>query len=98
MFSVKNKRMLINLFYVLFILGNLLIEPSLVVVDAYALGIGLIIINHIRWENGKELLYHLVLLFSVMDFAFNLPVKGRFNIYYLHIALFILVVWLLSPS
>lgn len=86
--------MLINLFYVLFILGNLLIEPSLVVVDAYALGIGLIIINHIRWENGKELLYHLVLLFSVMDFAFNLPVKGRFNIYYLHIALFILVVWL----
>ncbi|WP_167998849.1 O-antigen ligase family protein [Desulfitobacterium metallireducens] len=81
--------------YVLFILGNLLVDPSLVVVDAYALGIGLIIINHIRWEGGQELLYHFVLLFSVMDFTFNLPLLGRFNIYYLHIALFVLVVWLM---
>lgn len=87
--------MLINIIYVLFILGNLLLNPSLFVLDAYALVLGLVIINHIRWEDGQELLYHFVLLFSVMDFTFNLPLFGRLNIYYLHIALFILIVWML---
>ncbi|WP_434511183.1 O-antigen ligase family protein [Desulfitobacterium sp. AusDCA] len=91
---MKDKKIL-NIIYVLFILGNLLLTPSLFVLDAYALIMGLIIINHIRWENGQELLYYFVLLFSVMDFTFNLPLFGRLNIYYLHIALFILIVWML---
>lgn len=53
---------------------------------------GLIIIFTIEWDNLTELLYYFVLLFSVMDYAFNLPVSGRFNIYYLHITMFILAI------
>lgn len=51
---------------------------------------GLIIIFEIKWNNLTELLYYFVILFSVMDYTFNLPVGDRFNIYYFHIAMFIL--------
>lgn len=77
--------------YALFILFTIVRSPSLIVVNLYALIMGLIIIYSIKWEKPSELLYYFVLLFSVMDFSFNLPVSGRFNIYYLHIAMFILV-------
>ena len=88
--SLKDKKEWITGLYALFILFNIVLSPSLMAVSGYALIMGLIIIYHIKWEKSSELLYYFVLLFSVMDFAFNLPVSGRFNIYYLHIATFIL--------
>lgn len=90
--SVKDKKNLISILYALFILLNFILNTSLIVVDAYALILGLIIIYYIKWEKPAELLYYFVLLFSVMDFSFNLPMLGRFNIYYLHIALLILTI------
>jgi teichuronic acid biosynthesis protein TuaE len=79
-----------NVLFTLFILANVVLSPNLIVLNAYAFAIGLHIINRIHWETPTELLYYFVLLFSVMDFAFNLPIMGRLNIYYLHISLFIL--------
>ena len=89
---LKNKKEWITGLYALFILFNIVRSPSSIVVCVYALILGLIIIYSIKWENSSELLYYFVLLFSVMDFAFNLPVSGRYNIYYLHIALLILTI------
>lgn len=88
--SLKDKKEWITGLYALFILFNIVLSPSLIVVSVYALSMGLIIIYNIKWEKSSELLYYFVLLFSVLDFAFNFPVSGRFNIYYLHIAMFIL--------
>ncbi len=87
---LKDKRLTITIVYVLFILANFAMNIPLVVLDAYALVMGLYIIYRLKWESSSELLYYFVLLFSVLDYAFNLPLLGRFNIYYLHIALFIL--------
>ena len=89
---LKDNKKWITIPYIFFILFNIVLSPSLIVVNAYALIIGLIIIYYIKWEKYSELLYYFVLLFSVMDFSFNLPVLGRFNIYYLHIALLILTI------
>ncbi|MDR3587449.1 MAG: O-antigen ligase family protein [Desulfosporosinus sp.] len=89
---MKDKKKLITILYVLFILFNMVLSPSLIVINAYALIMGLIIIFYIKWEKPPELLYYFVLLCSVLDFSFNLPVLGRFNIYYLHIALLILTI------
>lgn len=87
---LNEKKTWINGVFALFILGNVALSPNLIFLNLYALVMGLLIINCIHWETRSELLYYFVLLFSVMDFAFNLPIMGRFNIYYLHIALFIL--------
>ncbi|SPF44874.1 conserved membrane hypothetical protein [Candidatus Desulfosporosinus infrequens] len=92
---MKDKKKWLTILYTLFILLNIVLSPSLIVVNAYALIMGLIIVFYIKWENLPELLYYFVLLFSVMDFSFNLPVLGRFNIYYLHIALLILTIMML---
>ncbi|MDR3539689.1 MAG: O-antigen ligase family protein [Desulfosporosinus sp.] len=92
---LKDKKQWITILYVLFILFNIVLSPSLIVINAYALIIGLIIVFSIKWEKPSELLYYFVLLFSVLDFSFNLPVMGRFNIYYLHIALLILTITML---
>ena len=87
---MKDEREWMTAVYALFIAVNMFLSPSLMLVSAYALIMGMIIIHNIKWETRSELLYYFVLLFSVMDFAFNLPIGGRFNIYYLHIAMFIL--------
>ena len=89
---MKDKKKLITILYVLFILFNIVLSPSLIVINAYALIMGLIIVFYIKWEKPSELLYYFVLLCSVLDFSFNLPVLGRFNIYYLHIALLLLTI------
>ena len=89
---MKDKKVWLTILYVIFILFNILLSPKLIVVNAYALIMGLIIILSIKWEEYSELLYYFVLLFSVMDFTFNLPLMGRFNIYYMHIALLILTI------
>jgi len=89
---LKDKKKWLTILYVLFILFNIVLSPSLIVLNGYALIMGLIIIFFIKWEKSSELLYYFVLLFSVMDFSFNLPVMGRFNIYYMHIALLILTI------
>ncbi|CAA7599632.1 O-antigen ligase-related protein [Acididesulfobacillus acetoxydans] len=86
-----NKKLTYSAIYSLFILGNLLLGVQLWAVDLYAFVFGLLIINKLQWESKSELLYNFVLLFAIMDFTFNLPV-GHFNVYYLHIALFILTV------
>ncbi|MHB1653260.1 MAG: O-antigen ligase family protein [Desulfitobacteriaceae bacterium] len=91
----RNKKLVYNLLYGVFILGNLALNIHLIVLDLYALLLGLVIINKLRWESKSELLYYFVLLFSIMDFAFNLPLLGRYNIYYLHLALFILTLSML---
>jgi teichuronic acid biosynthesis protein TuaE len=90
--SFKNRKMVYGLLYSLFIAANIAADVSLVVLEMYALLLGLFIIYKLNWESGPELLYYFVLLFSVMDYAFNLPLLGRFNIYYLHLALLILTV------
>lgn len=81
-----------NAIYVLFIVANVILKPGLIFLDLYALLLGLVIINKFSWESKSELLYYFVLLFSVMDFTFNLPLTSRYQIYYFHIALFILTV------
>lgn len=83
-----------NSIYLLFILGNLLLNIQLWALDLYALVLGWVIINRLQWENKAELLYYFVLLLAIMDFSFNLPL-GHYNIYYLHIALFILTLGML---
>jgi teichuronic acid biosynthesis protein TuaE len=87
---LRNGKTWVNGLLSLFTLGNVLLSPNLIFLNLYVFVIGLLIINTIDWETKSELLYYFVLLFSVTDFAFNLPLLGRFNIYYLHIALFIL--------
>ena len=89
---LKDNKEWLTVLYALFIMFNMFRSPSVMGVSAYALVLGIIIIHNIKWEKPTELLYYFVLLFSVMDFAFNLPIGERFNIYYLHIALFILTV------
>lgn len=94
--SFKDKKLVYSLVYGLFIIVNIALNPNLVVLNMYALLLGLFIIYNLKWESRTELLYYFVLLFSVMDYAFNLPLLGRFNIYYLHIALFILTIIIFS--
>lgn len=92
---MSRNKIIFSLLYLVFILGNLALDVNLIVLDLYALLLGLVAINFLQWDSKSELLYYGVLLFSVMDFSFNLPLMGRFNIYYLHIALFILTLSML---
>ncbi|MDA8226483.1 MAG: O-antigen ligase family protein [Desulfitobacterium hafniense] len=94
--KVRDNRRLYSVLYALFVAGNFLLAPKLLVLNLVALVLGLIIINKLSWGSKTELLYQFVLLFSVMDFTFNLPLMGRFNIYYLHIALFMLTLILFT--
>ncbi len=85
---MSRDKKIINVLYAVFILGNLALNVHQVVFNLYALVLGLLAINHLKWESKRELLYYWVLLFAMMDFTFNLPLLGHYNIYYLHIALF----------
>lgn len=87
---LKDNKEWLTVLYALFIFVNMFRSPSVMGVSAYALILGIIIIHNIKWEKSSELLYYFVLLFAMMDFAFNLPIGEGFNIYYLHIAMFIL--------
>lgn len=97
---MKNKNRLQSLIFAVYIILavvlNMLTNRDSLVVDAFALFYGILIIVLFRDDSFQDKIYFSAILFAFLSFTFLFKVMGRFDIYFYYISTFIYLLFMLK--
>lgn len=81
---------------ILAVAGNMLTNKNSIIVDIFTIAYGLLILKFFKDDAFKDKLYFLTILFSLLSFTFLFKVKGRYDIYFYFLTVFVYLLYMLK--